>query len=294
MTIHSARLTGGPLSGACALRPAGWLPDPLTTDTADATRQARVLLAAHHPHHAGPLQCLNAHYRTAVFAIGDPPARILKRHADLDAYNAEVVAYHLLSERAVLPELLDVCDDARSLVTDYLPQQADLSLPAAFHELLELVARAHTAPAAWPPQVTDLLQPYSLQAALTGPAPDWIADAAAWRAVLALTADAHGPGHVPLGGFDLAPRHARRDASGTMTIIDGETMRLDWTGLPDVITLAYVAAEVSAPLTPRQVRRAYLRRTRDHGAQWTDAGLTRALTLWAQATGLHSLHGLAD
>ncbi|GAA1884671.1 hypothetical protein [Actinomadura bangladeshensis] len=294
MTVHSAGLSGGPLSGACALRPAGWLSAPLATDPADATRQARVLLAAHHPALAGPLLCLNAHYRTAVFAIGDPPAQILKRHADLDAYNAEVVAYHLLSERAVLPDLLDLCDDSRTLVTGYLPQQADLSVPAVFDELLELVARAHTAPATWPAEVTDLMQPYTLRTVLTGPAPEWIADAAAWRAVLELTADAHGPGHVPLGGFDLAPRHARRDTSGTMMIIDGETMRLDWTGLPDVITLAYVAAEVSAPLTPRQIRRAYLQHTRDHGAQWSDAGLTRALTLWARATGLHSLHGLAD
>lgn len=294
MTIRPAGLSGGPLSGACALRPAGWLPDPLTTDAADATRQAHVLLAAHHPELSGPLRCLNAHYRTAVFAIGDPPTQILKRHADLDAYNAEVVAYQLLCERAVLPELLDVCDDAQTLVTGYLPQQADLSGPAVFGELLKLVARAHTAPATWPPEVTDLMQPYTLQKALTGPAPEWIANAAAWRAVMELAANAHGLGHVPLGGFDLAPRHARRNTSGTMTIIDGETMRLDWTGLPDVITLAYVAAEVSAPLTPRQIRRAYLRHTRDHGAQWTDADLTRALTLWAQATGLHSLHGLAD
>jgi hypothetical protein len=57
----------------------------------------------------------------------------------------------------------------------------------------------------------------------------------------------------------------------------------------DVITLAYVGAEVSTPLTPRQIRRAYPRHTRDHGAQWTDVGLTRALTLWVQAAGLHSV-----
>ncbi|NVI89124.1 hypothetical protein [Actinomadura sp. BRA 177] len=40
-------------------------------------RQARVLLAAHHRDLARPLRCLNAHYRTTVFAIGDPPTQIL-------------------------------------------------------------------------------------------------------------------------------------------------------------------------------------------------------------------------
>ncbi|GAA4239808.1 hypothetical protein GCM10022254_61820 [Actinomadura meridiana] len=294
MTIQPAGLSGGPLSGACTPRPAGWLPDPLTTDPAEATRQAHLLLTAHHTGIAGPLRCLNARYRTAVFAVGDPPAQILKRHADLDAYNAEVVAYQLLAGRAVLPELLDVCDGGRTLVTTYLPRQANLAAPAVFNELLDLVARAHTVPVTWPPQIAAIMQPYTLQAALAGPAPEWIADATAWRAVLELTAGAHGPGHVPLGGFDLAPRHTRRDAAGTMTIIDGETMRLDWTGLPDVITLAYVAAEVASLLTPRQIRRTYLRHARDHGARWTDATLTRALTLWAKATGLHSLHGLTD
>lgn len=294
MTTHLAGPQGGPLSGACALRPAGWLPNPMTTDPGDATVQACTDLATHHPDIPGRVQCLTARYRTAVFAIGDPPTRILKRHADIDAYNAEVVAYQLLDGRGILPELHDASDDAQTLVTGYLPYEADLSAPAVLDELVELVARAHTAPAAWPPEITDVMQPYTLAATRTEPVPEWIGNAGAWRSVMELTADAHGVDHIPLGGFDLAPRHARRDHSGELTIIDGETMRLDWTGLPDVITLAYIAAEVSAPLTPRWIRRTYLHHARKHGAQWTDTTLRGALTLWAEATGLHSLNGITD
>ncbi|MFG2783842.1 hypothetical protein ACGFY7_39175 [Streptomyces prunicolor] len=43
---------------------------------------------------------------------------------------------------------------------------------------------------------------------------------------------------------------------------------------------------------PRWIRETYRRHTNTLGAQWSDAGLVRALTALATATGLTSLHGI--
>ncbi|MFF3356803.1 hypothetical protein ACFYWN_30120 [Streptomyces sp. NPDC002917] len=65
----------------------------------------------------------------------------------------------------------------------------------------------------------------------------------------------------------------------------------DLTGMPDLITLAYLARTEGRRLSPRWVRQVYGRHANKLGAQWSDAGLVRALTAFADATGLHPLRG---
>ncbi|MFI6281600.1 hypothetical protein [Streptomyces sp. NPDC050988] len=127
--------------------------------------------------------------------------------------------------------------------------------------------------------------------AANSPAPAWVRNPAAWRELLQLTTAAHGDDHVPLGHLDLKTDHCRRRPDKRLALIDAETLRPDLTGLPDLITLAYLAQVNGRALSPRWTRQAYRRHTNDLGAQWSDAGLVRALIAFAEATGLTSLHG---
>ena len=68
--------------------------------------------------------------------------------------------------------------------------------------------------------------------------------------------------------------------------------RPDLTGLPDLITLAHLGQGEGRTTAPRWIRETYRRHTNTLGAQWSDAGLVRALTAFATATGLTSLHGI--
>ncbi|MFD5414262.1 hypothetical protein [Streptomyces nojiriensis] len=93
----------------------GWPATPLTTDRAAAEHEAYAVLDGHHAGEPGPVYCLTARYRTAVFALGTPPRRIVKRHADEAAYQGEVLAYELLVGECALPDLHRVCDASRTL-----------------------------------------------------------------------------------------------------------------------------------------------------------------------------------
>lgn len=280
----------GPLDGAARTRPDGWLATPLTTDRAAAEREAYVILARHHDNELGPVYCLTARYRTAVFALGVPPRRVLKRHADEAGYLGEVLAYELLADENVLPDLHRACDTSRTLLVDHLDEGVSLAGTDAFDELVRSVALIHTASARWQPEVAETMARWNAGAALHAPSPDWITCPDDWRWLLQLVTDAHGLDHVPLGHLDLKPEHVRRRADGHLALIDAETLRPDITGLPDLITLAHMADQQGHP-PPRWVRHAYLHHVRELGAQWNDADLIRALTAFAAATGLHSLHG---
>ncbi|MFF5485282.1 hypothetical protein [Streptomyces virginiae] len=286
MTTAPAR----PLDGAARTRPDGWLANPLTTDPATAERQAYVILARHHAGEPGPVRCMTARYRTAVFALGAPPRRVLKRHADEAGYLGEVLAYELLADENVLPVLHRVCDTSRTLLVDHLDEAVTLAGTDAFDELVRSVALIHTTSARWQPEVAETMARWNAGTALHAPSPDWITRPDDWRRLLRLVTAAHGPDHVPLGHLDLKPEHVRRRADGHLALIDAETLRPDITGLPDLITLAHMADQQGHP-SPRWVRHAYLHHVRELGAQWNDADLIRALTAFAAATGLHSLHG---
>ncbi|MFF4948628.1 hypothetical protein [Streptomyces chattanoogensis] len=176
-------------------------------------------------------------------------------------------------------------------MVDFLDAPADIDRTGGFEELIAAVATIHTAPARWPQAVADTMAPWRL-ATTDRPAPGWIRDAAAWRRLLQLTAAAHGEDHVPLGHLDLKADHCRRRPDGHLALIDAETLRPDVTGLPDLITLAYLAQTEGRDLSPRAVRQVYRRCINDLGAQWSDAGLMNALAAFADATGLCSLHGV--
>ncbi|MBT2446261.1 hypothetical protein J7F03_04020 [Streptomyces sp. ISL-43] len=283
----------GPLDGAARTRPDGWLADPLTTDPATAERQAYVILARHHAGEPGPVRCLTARHRTAVFALGTPPRRILKRHADEAGYLGEVLAYELLADEHVLPVLHRACDTSRTLLVDHLDEAVTLTGTDALDELVRTVALIHTASARWHPAVAETMAGWHTRTALDAPPPDWICRPDDWRRLLQLVTDAHGPGHVPLGHLDLKPEHVRRRADGRLALIDAETLRPDITGLPDLITLAHMAHQQGHP-SPRWVRHAYLHHVRELGAQWNDGDLIRALVAFAAATGLRSLHGVHE
>ncbi|MCP3819365.1 hypothetical protein NLX86_15005 [Streptomyces sp. A3M-1-3] len=280
----------GPLDGAAHTRPDGWLPNPLTTDPAAAERQAYVILARHHDNEPGPVRCLTARYRAAVFALGSPPRRVLKRHADEAGYLGEVLAYELLADDNVLPVLHRACDTSRTLLVDHLDEAVMLAGTDTFDELVRSVALINTASARWHPTVAETMARWHTRTALDAPSPDWITRPDDWRRLLQLVTDAHGTGHVPLGHLDLKPEHVRRRADGHLALIDAETLRPDITGLPDLITLAHMADQQGHP-SPRWVRHAYLHHVRELGAQWNDRDLIRALAAFAAATGLRSLHG---
>ncbi|GAA1927741.1 hypothetical protein [Streptantibioticus ferralitis] len=282
----------GPLDGAARLRPDGWLARPLTRNRIQAEAQARLLLQRYHPQSAGPVRCLTARYRTAAFALGAPAQRLLKRHADQAAYLSEVLAYQLLDSEGVLPALLSSSDTSLSLVTEYVEERMDLGRPAVFEELVATVAAIHTAPARWHPAIQETMADWTVAAALDAPAPPWISVPHPWELLLKVVADAHGPDHVPVGHLDLKADHGRRHPDGHPVVIDVETLRPDLTGQPDLITLAHLARVEGGRLSPRSVRHLYRRCTSMFGAQWTDAALVRALTAFAEATGLRCLHGV--
>ncbi|MER0476988.1 hypothetical protein ABR737_01215 [Streptomyces sp. Edi2] len=282
----------GPLAGAAHVRPDGWLATPLTTDRTQAEAQARSLIQRQHPTVPGPVRCLTARYRTATFTLGAPPRQLLKRHGDEAAYLGEALAYQLLATERVLPDLHSTCDATRTLMVDFLDDPADIDRTGGFEELIATVATIHTAPARWPQAVSDTMAPWRLATTMGEPAPGWIRDAAAWRRLLQLTAAAHGEAHVPLGHLDLKADHCRRRVDGHLALIDAETLRPDLTGLPDLITLAYLAQTEGRNLPPRAVRQVYRRCINDRGAQWSDADLVTALAAFADATGLRSLHGV--
>lgn len=276
----------GPLDGAARVRPDGWLTDPLTTNPEHATAQARALLHRHHATSPGPVRCLSARYCTAVFVLGDPPTRILKRHGDEAAFQGEALAYQLLCGEGVLPELFSVHDASRTLVTEYLPETAGIRQPGVFEDLVSVVATVHTAPSRWHPDTAAAMELWQID---TTAAPPWVSAPDRWKHLLHLVTAAHGDGHVPLGHLDLKADHARyRDSH--LVLIDAETLRPDLTGIPDLVTLAYLATEHRI-LPARHVRHLYRRHINQLGTQWSDPGLKAALVAFAQATGLRSLHG---
>ena len=289
MTGHSV----GPLDGAAAPRPDGWLPAPLTTRRRAAEAQARELLATHHPAFAGmPVRCLTARYRSHVIRLGDKrdPCAVLKRHAGGATYVGEALAYDVLRGERVLPELLDLSDDANTVIVEHV-QPTEIAAAGAFEELITAVAAVHTAPLRWPTHVAVAMAPWRLDRALIDPAPGWVTRGDAWRLVQHLHGEAYGYAHVPLGHLDLKPEHIRRHPDGSIAIIDAETLRPDLTGAPDVITLAWLARLLDHP-RPQWVRHAYRTYANEAGAAWSDAALIRALRAWAHATGLRSLHGV--
>jgi len=98
--------------------------------------------------------------------------------------------------------------------------------------------------------------------------------------------------HVPLGNLDVKPDHARRRSDGPLVLIDVETLRPDLTGLPDLVTLAYISGDIAPDIPPNWVRHSYVQHINTLGAQWTDTALRYALLAFANATGLRSLHGV--
>lgn len=281
----------GPLDGATVQRPADWLPRPLTTDRCTAETQALELLALHHPAYVGRhLRCLTARYRGHVIELGDEtgPCAVFKRHADEVGYLAEVIAYGLLQGETILPELLDASDTARTMIVEYV-ESADVTAPGTFEELIVGVTVVHTAPVRWPAHIAQAMARWRLERALTEPTPAWVHCGDAWRLIQNLHAEAYGCAHVPLGHLDLKPEHVRRHSDGTLAIIDGETLRPDLTGIPDLVTLAWLACHIGHP-RPQWVRHAYRAHVNEAGADWSDAALIRALRTWARATGLRTLH----
>lgn len=282
----------GPLAGAAQTRPDGWLPNPLTTDAAAAQNQARPLIERHHPAHAGqPLRCLAARYRSHTLALGPGPEWVFKRHADEGSYLAETMAYQLLANEGVLPELVAACDASRTLITTYLPTQADLRTPKTFAELVDAVAAVHTAPSRWPGEITATMAPWRLEALTTEPY-DWVRDHAAWRRLLQALAHAHGPDHIPIGNLDLKADHARRHGDGRLGIIDAETMRPYLTGMGDLVVLAHLATELGHRSPAAWVRWLYVERTRERGASWTVGSVREAVIAYQAVTGLHHAQGL--
>ncbi|MDI3390033.1 hypothetical protein QIS99_28140 [Streptomyces sp. B-S-A8] len=281
----------GPLAGAARVRPDGWLATPLTTVPERAAAQARSLIHRYHPAAPGPVRCLTARYRSATFTLGTPPRHLLKRHGDEAAYLGEVLAYQLIDGERVLPELHSASDTSRTLVVDFLNEQADIDCEDGFDELIATVAAVHTASARWPQHISASIRTWQLGETANASAPQWIRQPTAWRELLGLTTGAHGPEHVPLGHLDLKADHCRRRPDGRLALIDAETLRPDITGIPDLVALAHLGQTEGRALSPRWVRQTYRRHTNHLGAQWSDANLVGALRAFAEATGLTSLHG---
>lgn len=226
----------------------------------------------------------------ALVEVSDRRAGEVQRvvaHVDV---SGELQVVGRLAGPGVMPTLYSSCDTSQSLILEYLDQPADLSSPNTFDDLVTAVARVHTASSRWDTDTTEAAASWQIGAALARPTPDWIAQPDTWQQLLQWTAAAHGTTHVPLGHLDLKPDHARRHPDGRLVIIDGETLRPDLTGMPDLITLAWLAAELDLPRTGRAVRHSYLSRVNELGADWTDTTLVAALRAFADATGLHRLH----
>ncbi|MFE4018518.1 hypothetical protein ACFXPZ_14005 [Streptomyces sp. NPDC059101] len=284
------------LHGLIRVRPYGWLASPLPTNPAAAAErlhEVRDQDHADHPAAGGPLEVLAARATAAVAALGTPPTAVLKLHADVGAYNAELLAYALVGHCPVLPRLLGAADASRSLLLEHLPDPFDWAPADAPAALVDAVAAVHAAPAHL--DVADALAPFRLDRLTAAPAPAWISDPDAWHTALTLCSRAHGPMHIPVGHLDLKPEHVRhRGGDSAVCLIDIETLRPDVTGLIDLITLPAVLRQAGRPMAGPDVRELYRAATARHGATWTTTDLRAALIAYQRATGLATLSGLAD
>ncbi|WP_433856670.1 hypothetical protein [Streptomyces kronopolitis] len=283
------------LHGLIRVRPHGWLASPLPTTPAAAAERLRAVLDQDHadaPAAGGPLRVLAARATAAVATVGEPPAAVLKLHADTGAYDAELLAYALVGHSPVLPSLLGAADASRSLLLEYLPGAFDWGAVDAPAAVIEAVGAVHAAPAALDAASAGALAPFRLDQLAAAPA--WISDPGAWRTVIALCMRAYGPAHIPVGHLDLKPEHVRqRRGDGAVCLIDIETVRPDITGLVDLITLPAVLRQAGTPLPGAEVRELYRAATVRHGATWTTDDLCAALFAYQRATGLATLDGLA-
>lgn len=286
------------LDGLIRVRPHSWLASPLPTAPAAAAEHLREALDQGHgdsPAAGGPLRVLAARATAAVAAVGEPPNAVLKLHADQAAYDAELLAYALVGHSPVLPGLLEAADASRSLLLEYLPDAFDWGAAGAPAAVIRAVAAVHAAPARLDPATTDALGSFRLDRLATAPAPAWIRDPSAWRAVLASCVDAYGAAHIPVGHLDLKPEHVRHRGGGdAVCLIDVETLRPDITGLIDLVTLPAVLRQAGRATSGAEVRELYRAATAQHGASWTTDGLRGALVAFQRATGLATLDGLAD
>ncbi len=286
------------LNGLIRVRPHGWLASPLPTAPAAAAGRLRTVLAqdyTDHPAAGGPLRVLAARATAAVAALGEPPATVLKHHADTAAYDAELLAYALVGHCPVLPHLLRAADASRSLLLEYLPDAFGWAAASAPAALVDAVAAVHAAPAALDPDFAEALAPFRLDQLAAAPAPPWVSDPGAWHTVTNLCADAYGPAHIPVGHLDLKPEHVRhRHGERAVCLIDIETLRPDITGLIDLITLPAVLRQAGRPMAGTEVRELYRTAAARHGATWTTKKLRAALFAYQRATGLATLDGLAD
>ncbi|MCX5326294.1 hypothetical protein [Streptomyces sp. NBC_00120] len=285
------------LRGLIRVRPHGWLASPLPTTPAAVADRLRAVLDQDYgddPAAGGPLGVLAARATAAVATVGEPPAAVLKLHADTDAYDAERLAYALVGHSPVLPSLLGAADGSRSLLLEYLPGAFDWGAADAPAAVIEAVAAVHAAPASLDAASAEALAPFHLDRLATAPAPAWISDPGAWHTVIALCLGAYGPAHIPVGHLDLKPEHVRhRRGDDVACLIDIETVRPDITGLVDLVTLPAVLRQAGTPLPGAEVRELYRAATARHGATWTTGDLRAALIAFQRATGLATLDGLA-
>ncbi|WJY43271.1 hypothetical protein QT196_39110 (plasmid) [Streptomyces sp. P9-2B-2] len=286
------------LHGLIRVRPYGWLASPLPTNPAAAAERLHKVRDqdhADHPAAGGPLEVLAARATAAVAALGEPPAAVLKVHADPDAFNAELLAYALVGHSPVLPRLLGAADASRSLLLEHLSDPFDWAPADAPAALVDAVAAVHAAPAGLDAASADALAPFRLDRLTAAPAPAWISDLDAWHTALTLCIRAYGSEHVPVGHLDLKPEHVRhRRGDGAVCLIDIETLRPDVTGLIDLITLPAVLRQAGHPIAGPDVRELYRAATARHGAAWTTSDLRAVLIAYQRATSVATLSGLAD
>lgn len=282
------------LRGLIQVRPRGWLAHPQPLDPAVAADLLNTVRNRDHPQAGGPVRVLAARATATVATLGAPPRAVLKVHADSGAYDLEALAYALAGHCPALPRLLEASDASRSLLLEYLPHSFDWTSAHAHAEVTAAVAAVHAAPAGLDPVTAAVFDPFRLGRLAAGPAPDWITDPDAWHTVMTLCLRAYGPPAIPLGHLDLKPEHVRRRADGTPVLVDVETVRPDITGLVDLITLPAVLRQAGRPLPARTVRDLYRDAAARHNIRWTAADLRDALIAYQRATGLDTLHGLAD
>ncbi|MFE9016807.1 hypothetical protein [Streptomyces cyaneofuscatus] len=282
------------LAGLIRVRPHGWLASPLP---ADPTAVAGLLHRARTAHDlaraAEPMRVLSARATAAVAELGDPPRCVLKLHADRNAYLQETLAYTLLGNSPALPALLGADDATSSLLIEHIPHSVDFRQPGAAADLIDTVVAVHTAPAMLDATTSEAFAAFRLDRPDL-PVPAWIRDPGAWAAVIDLCQAAYGGARIPVGHLDLKPEHLRLRTDGHPVLCDIETVRPDVTGLIDLVTLPAVLRQAGIPLPGPAVRDLYQQAARRHGLNWTTPALRSALNAYRAATGLATLHTLAD
>lgn len=213
-------------------------------------------------HDGGPWQVvpLQVSTKAQVFVVrARGAAAVVKLHRDEESYLRELFALTLLGEERACPELLACRDEERALVMELLERELIVDGVDALCRAARHLGRIHACGDGNQDVLDSLDGDCSLRQLHDVEARDF-ADPAAFRLVVSIQMDRHGPDHVPVTVNDFKRGHARVRDDGSLAFVDLETLTTSLPAPYDLLSLLNLHAtrpELS-PADWRRVLDAYL------------------------------------